>query len=270
MMINKKYQLIWFQHFHKAAGTSIVDLARANNETFWPNHENGNPKDNNGNFIELWKYSQDKLKQFIDQCEKQGVTFVATEWGLPDVTFIGKDDRIILITCLRQPLSRLVSNFYYDLYYGYTQAKKIEDYIATSGETFTMFNYYSRILSGHDNNSEDVTEALFLKAKKALNEFDLCLIMEHGFFNLKTELNWTITQRHSNRLDLNIKEALLLMKQGKMKDLFYRILYRKKKLDSEFLNYFNAGNFWDIQLYDEIEKRKKVILNQTATMYADF
>ncbi|MBF0452929.1 MAG: hypothetical protein HQK75_19670 [Candidatus Magnetomorum sp.] len=106
--MKKKYRLIWFQHFHKAAGTSIVDLARTNNEVFWSNHENGNPKDSNGNFIELWNYSQYMLKQFID--------------------------------------------------------------------------------------------------------------------------------------------LFFLMIQGKVKELLYRMKYRKRKINSEFLNYFNAENFWDIQV----------------------
>ncbi len=59
--MKKEYRLIWFQHFHKAAGTSIINLAELNNERFWPYHKNANPTDSKGNLIELWKYSEDKL-----------------------------------------------------------------------------------------------------------------------------------------------------------------------------------------------------------------
>ena len=39
------YRLVWFQHLHKAAGTYVIRRAMANGETFWPEHENGNPVD---------------------------------------------------------------------------------------------------------------------------------------------------------------------------------------------------------------------------------
>ncbi|MDJ0615333.1 MAG: hypothetical protein QNJ63_01085 [Calothrix sp. MO_192.B10] len=40
---NDKYRLIWFQHFHKAGGTSIVKFAQSNSEVLYPCHLNGNP-----------------------------------------------------------------------------------------------------------------------------------------------------------------------------------------------------------------------------------
>ena len=37
------YRLIWFQHIHKAAGTLIVNMAKANSEKMYITNNNGNP-----------------------------------------------------------------------------------------------------------------------------------------------------------------------------------------------------------------------------------
>ena len=66
------YRLVWFQHLHKAAGTYVIRRAMANGETFWPNHENGNPV-NNGEVIPLWKMNSNELTSFIDECEEKGL-----------------------------------------------------------------------------------------------------------------------------------------------------------------------------------------------------
>ena len=68
------YRLIWFQHVHKAAGTLVVNLAKENGEVLFKNNANGNPLDENGDRLELWNYSAEELTDFIDQCEKDGVT----------------------------------------------------------------------------------------------------------------------------------------------------------------------------------------------------
>ena len=104
--MKNKYQLIWFQHFHKAAGSSVVDLARRNREVFWPDHSNGNPINNCGHLLELWNYDEKKLTGFINTCEQRGITFVATEWGFPNIYVLHKDPRVLTLTILREPLRR--------------------------------------------------------------------------------------------------------------------------------------------------------------------
>ena len=88
------YRLIWFQHVHKAAGTLVVNLAKENGEVLFKNNANGNPLDENGDRLELWNYSAEELTDFLDQCEKDGVTFVATEHGSPDFRLLSEDSRV--------------------------------------------------------------------------------------------------------------------------------------------------------------------------------
>ena len=78
------YRLIWFQHLHKAAGTYIVRKAISNGEKPYPLNKNGNPHDENG-AIPLWGLSDSELSNFVDECERLGITFVATEWGGPEL-----------------------------------------------------------------------------------------------------------------------------------------------------------------------------------------
>ena len=252
--MKNKYNLIWFQHFHKAAGTTIVELAQKNKEVFWPVHENGNPVVTYNNFIKLWKYSEDGLNAFVDLCEEKGVTFVATEWGLPILDVLAKNPRVTLITCLRNPIDRFVSNFYYDLYNEFTMAKKINEYINSSKSAFTMFNYYTRVLSKHDNNPQNINEDFFYKAKDRLDQFDCCLILEDGFSELKNVLKWDITPVHSNRSTLTMKEIIA---NRKWKSLYYQWRYPKQKISTDFVDYFTRKNFWDMQLYND--KRKKTL-----------
>mgnify|MGYP000735256715 CR=1 FL=1 len=60
------YRLIWFQHLHKAAGTLIVNMAKANNEVLHNPHNNGNPSDIKGSTLPLWEYDESRLLDFIN------------------------------------------------------------------------------------------------------------------------------------------------------------------------------------------------------------
>lgn len=64
------YRLIWFQHIHKAAGTLIVNMAKANNEKMYIPNNNGNPTDDNGVVLPVWEYNNFELSKFIDNCEE--------------------------------------------------------------------------------------------------------------------------------------------------------------------------------------------------------
>ena len=96
---------------HKSAGTSIVKMAERNGGKLYPSNDNGNPQEDNGKIKKLWSYPDWKLVMFIDKCEKLGVTFVATEWGAPDFEFLKKDKRVVIFTCLREPIDRYISNY---------------------------------------------------------------------------------------------------------------------------------------------------------------
>lgn len=232
------YRLVWFQHFHKAGGSSIVDLARLNGETCYPYHENGNPREEKGSLLKIWEYNENELVEFVDECERDQITFVATEWGMPNLSILSQDPRVTLITCLRNPILRLTSNFYFDLYLGYTPARNIESYVGSRNRTITMFNYYSRVLSRLDNDSADVSESDFEAAIENLSKFDCVFALEDGFNTLAVALDWELYEIHSNESRFGIRHILGLLRRGRVSLAFLRILQPKRKPDPVFVQFF--------------------------------
>tara|TARA_B100001564_G_scaffold282362_2_gene244863 strand:+ start:960 stop:1676 length:717 start_codon:yes stop_codon:yes gene_type:complete len=173
------YRLVWFQHLHKAAGTYVIRRAMANGETFWPNHENGNPV-TDGEVIPLWDMDSVELTSFIDECEKKGVTFVACEWGGPDYETLAKDERVTMLTCLRNPIKRLVSNYNYDHYWMWTKASSYQEYLA-EGHLHSSPEYYTKIFARGELDSN--------KALSNLELFDHVIIAEDGM-EVLDELGW--------------------------------------------------------------------------------
>jgi hypothetical protein len=58
-------------------------MAIHNRETLYPVNNNGNPCYPDGNEIRLWDMNREELIEFVNQCERKGVTFVATEKAAP-------------------------------------------------------------------------------------------------------------------------------------------------------------------------------------------
>ena len=56
------------------------------------------------------------------------MSFVATEWGAPNYSALCDDPRVFLVTCIREPWSRLISNFNYDYYLGYADSSTLTGY----------------------------------------------------------------------------------------------------------------------------------------------
>ncbi len=247
--MSQQYRLIWFQHFHKAAGTSIIEIARANGETFYPNHLNGNPLDKDGDEIKLWEYSKDDLIAFIDQCQAMGVTLVSTEWGLPNIEVLSNDKRVVIITCLREPLARFKSNFLFDLHNGFTPARSLETYISSRQRTITMPNYYCRILSYKNNEPSMVIEKDYLLARENLNKFDFVMHLHDGMSKLIKFMKWNNTDTpHLNKTKQSYRTLISLLLHRKWKLLYLRIRFPNVTATDEFKADYYRSNHWDVEL----------------------
>lgn len=240
---------MWFQHFHKAAGSSIVEIAQRNGERCYPCHANGNPMGADGRPLPLWEYTAGELLCFVDECESLGVTFVATEWGLPDITALSQDTRVLLLACLRHPLDRYVSNFYFDLYLGFTPARNLASYVGSRKRTITMFNYYCRVLSGHDNKGAEITEKEYTVARNNLSKFDCVIAVEGGLHTLEYGLGWHVPDLQSNKSHFGLRYVASLLKRGRIRLALIRIFHPRKSVPTEFLKTFEPGNHWDYSLY---------------------
>jgi hypothetical protein len=233
------YRLVWFQHLHKAAGTYVIRRAMANDETFWPNHENGNPVED-GEVTPLWDMSPDKLTSFIDECENKGVTFVACEWGGADFETLANDKRVTLLTCLRHPVKRLVSNYNYDHYWMWTKASSYAEYLL-EGHLHSSSEYYTRIFARGDTN--------LAKAKSNIELFDHVIIAEDGMSALD-ELGWDKESDTTHPTFGDKKRALILFAKFRWIRLFNYLKQVKFQPPSE-LN-IEDKNKMDLELYNSL------------------
>ena len=238
------YRLVWFQHLHKAAGTYVIRRAMANGETFWPEHKNGNPAKND-EMIPIWDYSPEELTSFIDQCEKENITFVACEWGTPDFETLAKDERVVMVTCLRDPINRFISNFNYDYYWMWTKVDNYKDYM-DQGLIHSSPEYYTRMFSGGDANLQ--------KSRENISLFDLVIIAEKNMDLLNT-LGWHKESDTTHPTFGDYKRAAILFVKLRWIRLV-NYLRKKKFMPSENLK-IEEKNKLDLEFYqglvDKIE-----------------
>ena len=241
------YRLVWFQHLHKAAGTYVIRRAMANGETFWPNNENGNPVENE-KVIPLWKFDSTQLREFVDRCEKDGITFVACEWGGPEYDVLASDERVILLTSLRDPVKRLVSNYNYDHYWMWTKATSYSEYLS-EGNLHSSPEYYTRIFSREIDLSNSIKEVHYTQAMDNLKKFDHVIIAENGMAALN-EFGWikesdTTHPTFGNRIRILHLLRKLRFKRG------WNYFKQKKHLPPSELNIEELNKF-DISLYNKL------------------
>jgi hypothetical protein len=133
-------QAIYFHHFHKAAGTSIVN--HLSGQYKLPSlNKNGNPIDEQGNFIELWNMGESDVNCYIDRESDNGVSLFVTEWGVPNLSII-KSKGVKMVILLREPEERLWSNYCYDISNRYFSGD-LSHYIANPSIPYQRGDYYS-------------------------------------------------------------------------------------------------------------------------------
>ncbi len=236
-------QIIWFQHMHKVAGTSIVGLAKLNRVQLYKPNLNGNPqyRRQEPGATETWseyqtteirydRFSKSRLQSFIDICIDSGVQFIGSEWGFPKEPLA--DARIFYVTCLRDPWARFVSNFSYDQGEFPELYPDIMSWLASPKPQFgfTRNNYYTFILAGLNyQHKGPITEEHFKLALANLRKFQLVLMLEDTrcFQLLEAVLGWHFDQCQPRNAT-------------------------KKKLDvSWYRDQFYIDNIYDYRLYEE-------------------
>lgn len=211
----------------------------ANEETLWPNHKNGNPV-SEGEVIPLWEKSSKDLTSFIDECENKKVTFVACEWGGADFETLSKDDRVVLLTCLRHPIKRLISNYNYDHYWMWTKVRSYSEYL-DEGYLHSSPEYYTKIFARGENNLQ--------KAKSNLELFDYVIIAEDGMSALD-ELGWNKESDTTHPTFGDKKRAAILFAKLRWLRLFNYLRKVKYQPPSE-LN-IEDKNQNDLSLYNSL------------------
>ena len=141
----------------------------------------------------------------------RGIEFIACEWDFPGIDKLTAISGLSLLTCLRDPYQRLLSNYSSqggDKYWGHisqwyetatlTWKRKSDQTFPTS---YNLRNYYVRMLTGYGTQPDVEIGAEHLDAaRKALDAFDLVLILERPeSFELLGRLGVTGPLLHKNR-----------------------------------------------------------------------
>lgn len=246
-------RLCWFQHFHKAGGSSVVALAQQNGERLYPGHANGSPLSPTGHPLPLERYDASALSRFVDHCLDEGVTFVASEWGCPDLKTLAARRDVVLVTCLRDPLERLVSNYIYDTLHRYERTMPISAYYPSPFIAFRQADYCVRMLC--EGVGVRATGPLALQgAKDALGLIDVCAILEADdpFAPIARALGWRISKAHVNRRrGPGVRFLQALRRKNPLAvwaALWLYGVYRMRDLEA-FKQRFVAENAGDIALY---------------------
>ena len=98
--------MIILLHFHKAAGSTIVEMLKRNKKFFEPN-KNGNPayqiSYNKSATIDYWSREKKDIEIWINKQRYNGVEVMCLEWNFFNPhNFIS--DNINYIVCFRDPL----------------------------------------------------------------------------------------------------------------------------------------------------------------------
>lgn len=197
--------LIWFQHFHKAGGTSLIDAAQSCGWQLYHPNLNGNPVFKNESFIPIWDWDSTALQDWLmNQCQN-GVNFLCCEYGFSKAVFDIQDLHILKLSIMRQPKERLISNYLYDLKNGRTKAVSILDYIeeppsfhSVGPQPFKKPDYYTRRVTGESG------AAAREEAFAWLSRYDhIAFLDEIDTFRPIQKLIAEAGKRHVNRTDRN-------------------------------------------------------------------
>jgi len=147
--------LVLFVHTHKCAGTAVIDLFRREGFTLVPGTEKlgampeylSRLKDVTDPGELDAKYGRREVRRFLRETRSSGVNFVATEWVVPPALSAATRRRgVFAFTVLRDPLTRYVSNYAFDVRSGYSSARDLWGF--RDGLMYREHDYYTRLFSG--------------------------------------------------------------------------------------------------------------------------
>tara|TARA_Y100001958_G_C21154617_1_gene489935 strand:- start:403 stop:1125 length:723 start_codon:yes stop_codon:yes gene_type:complete len=230
--------MIIFLHFHKAAGSTIVQILKRKKKFFEPN-KNGNPaykiSYNKSVTIDYWSRNKEDINVWINKQRCIGVEVMCLEWNFFNPhNFIS--DNISYIVCFRDPLKRFYSCLNFE------SIRKTKSYLSPFEFQKMVFrdegfivsynkdNYYTRMLCGLGNKPYlKIEESHLDYAKKVLDRFKIILILENKkSFRLLSKIGIR---------NINIPRTMTTKYYIKKHDLFDKDFIKRNKFDYELYNY---------------------------------
>jgi len=233
---------MWYHHFHKAGGSSFVRLAEANGARFMPRNQNGNPLTRDSyERIQFWAMSPERQVAWAQDIRRRYRTdTIVSEFGFPTGHGLVTPLPFFYVTILREPLSRIVSNFFWRFRRYFAGVPEMPNRLPPGATPkfgdFAMknLNLYVSTLVGKEGALQDID---LQEAMQRLEIFSLVLICEWLSSSAKVlekRLGWKIT-------DFN---AFHEKENSAQKD--YRLL---QAWDPDWKEALARLNAYDLQLY---------------------
>jgi hypothetical protein len=179
-----------FVHMHKSAGSTVVKKAKASGLKLAALQKNGNLLNAAGKTIRYREISEAATVELLTAQQKAGVEFMAMEADFPRFELLESLDPLILLTVLREPLSRAKSNYVYAKVRGNVDLETpfqtfLNKGFTKDGPLSRTSNYFVRKLTAATAD-EVLTEASLERAIAILEKFDAVAIL--GAHDLDAEM----------------------------------------------------------------------------------
>jgi hypothetical protein len=148
-----------------------------------------------------------------------------------------------------------MSQFYYTFYTGRTDVSSPEEFVG-SMLISTMSNYYCRIFSEFNDNSDPIGREQYEIARSTLSSFDCCTVLEnrHPFAELYKLLDWESVELKANQTRLSFTSVIKSLAKGRFGLLMRRVTHPRKEPNEEFQEVFREENRWDYRLYETVRE----------------
>jgi len=186
--IHSQTGIAFFLHMHRSGGTTINYLFREFKK--YPENNNGNPwKTQPREIIQFWDYGKEEFNNFLQNLTQMKVKFVAFEWNYFKHFEAIDTSQIRLLTSIRDPYARYVSN----MFANNANRKEISNPIWWMNRdlqwnwaypqhfwvSYNKPNYYVRMMNGFgDEPHREVNQEHLETAKRNLDYFDVVIILE--------------------------------------------------------------------------------------------
>ena len=171
--------MIVYLHMHKCAGTSVVRTALASGLRLPAQHQNGNLLRDDGRPLKYRGMTADDVRAVIEQERDAGTQFMAIEWDCPPIEQLRAIADVRLLTSLRDPLARAISNFRMDKVAGWI-APEVDFAAYINGDAlYASDNYYTKMLCQLWP-KDTASAAHGERALAALDAFEAVIVVEQG------------------------------------------------------------------------------------------
>jgi len=282
---HNKNRLVWFLHFHKAAGTSFTDLAWKNEEIVrhsrfyanasndahghleldfkrrlrwplvWPNRTDETQCQFDPTLVE--KEQSQLLEQELVSLQDYGITFTSTEhWFPPSRVLLQHKHRVTLVVLMREPMERLVSSFYF--HKGGANRCHSRKRTCSFKEWWPAeSNMHVKMLNGIPFGplivGSDCARQMF-DVSITRNEYEKALESLETF---QVVLTLESVKTEPEKVACALSQTLGWKVTSLPRENVKRQRQRKRKIPEEELEMAKADNVWDIQLYKRAREMEK-------------